>query len=894
MGPYEILAPIGKGGMGEVYRARDTKLDREVAIKVLPSALARDPGRLARFEREAKVLASLNHPNIAQIYGIEESSAGRALIMELVPGQTLKVPLPLDEALRIAGQIADALEAAHDKGVVHRDLKPANIMITRQGTTKVLDFGLATVTQPYVESAGDPSKSPTLTMWETEAGAIMGTPGYMSPEQAAGLPADKRADIWAYGVVLWEMLTGERLFTGDSAVHILAGVLRAPIDFDKLPNETPRAIRGVVKRCLDRDVKTRLRDIGEARIVLARPRIEEPEEPAPAGAMAPARSGRARLLPWIAAGALLLAFAALATVHFRETPPALRAIQFTVEPPPDANFGSPYGGFAPSPDGRYMVITAKTRGASAQSLWLKPLDSMAARPLPGTEGGNYPTWSPDSRSLAFYADGKLKRIEIAGGASLTLGDVIDSSVSPTGTWNRDGVILFGSAAGLQRVSASGGDATLLTKIDPAKKENAHGYPQFLPDGNRFLYFVDSGDPNVEGVYASSLGKPGQRRQILRTAAKAVYVPPRAAYPGYLLWLQGQTLLAQRFDAGSLRLEGDPVSVTQDIGMGPAGPRASFWASDAGLLTYFASPALEKRPIVWIGRDGKQLEDAAPEDNFNDLALAPGAQRMAVSLGQIGSAKRNVNIWVRDFARGVMTRLTFDPARDLAPVWSPDGKQVAFSSDREGGVFQIFRKDASGAGQEERLSESPNLKIVLDWSRDGKYVLYWEQNAGRRDLMALPLEGDRKPIPVVKTQFSEHAGAISPDGRWVAYASNESGRDEVYVQAFPGAGAGAGPKGQWQVSTDGAADVKWRGDGKELYYESLDGKMMAAAIQAGPQDVRIETPRALFSADFLVGLLLREFDVTPDGQRFLLIPNSRTANGPERLTVVSNWQAALRK
>ena len=564
-----------------------------------------------------------------------------------------------------------------------------------------------------------------------------------------------------------------------------------------------------------------------------------------------------------------------------------------MDPPPDSSFTNEYGGFAASPDGRYVVFAARVNGASAPSLWLRPLDSITARPLPGTDGGNFPTWSPDSRSLAFFTGGKLKRIELTGGAPLTLGDAEATAVTPTGTWNSAGVILFGGSAGLRRVSASGGGATLLTKIDTAKKETGHGYPQFLADGNRFLYFVDSVDQNVRGVYASSLDHPGQRQQIMRTGAKAVYVPARAPYPGYLLWMQDQTLLAQRFDADALKLEGDPVSVAEDVGLNPGNPvRAAFWASDAGLLTYFASPSVQKRPIVWLSRDGKQLGEAASEDTFTSVALAPGAARMAVERTDAGSGQANKDVWLREFGRGVMTRLTFDPARDRFPVWSPDGKQVAFSSDREGGVAQIYRKDASGAGQEERLTEGPNQKYFLDWTKDGKYLLYREVNPGTgRDLMALPLQGDRKPIPVVKTQFEESTGAVSPDGRWVAYASNDSGRNELYVQAFPG--AGAGPKGRWQVSSGGAYDVKWRGDGKELYYESQDGKMMAAVIDASPQGIRAETPRVLFSANFQT-TGLREFDVTPDGQRFLLILNSRTEGNTDRLTVVSNWQAALRK
>src|ERR1700674_4294224 len=444
LGPYEILAPIGAGGMGEVYRARDTKLDREVAIKVLPAALAQDPERLSRFEREAKVLAALNHPNIAQIYGLEQ----RALVMELVPGETLKGPLPIETALNYAKQIAEALEAAHEKGSTQRDQNPANIMITPAGVVKVLDFGLAAVTQPSAASEGDPANSPTLTMHATKAGMIMGTAAYMSPEQASGKPVDKRADIWSFGVVLWEMLVGHRLFDGETISHVLADVLRGPIDLDKLPKETPLAIRNLLRRCLDRDVKNRLRDIGEARVAID----NAGKEPEVAAAAAPVpRHGK---LPWAAAGLMTLVAAGIAGYSLmRSTPPPLVS-QFTVDAPPDTAFTNPFAATAVSPDGRYLVFGAR-RGSATPSLWLRPLDSLAARPLPGTEGANFPFWSPDSKSIAFFADGKLKRVEAAGGAPLVLCDAGEAgSASAGGTWSRDGIILFGGTDGLRRVPAS--------------------------------------------------------------------------------------------------------------------------------------------------------------------------------------------------------------------------------------------------------------------------------------------------------------------------------------------------------------------------------------------------------------------------------------------------------
>ena len=883
---YEITHHLGSGGMGEVYQATDSKLGRSVAIKLLPETFTHDTERVGRLQREARVLASLNHPNIASIHGIEEVNGRHFLVLEMVSGETLadriqRGPIPVDEALGIAGQIAEALEAAHELGIVHRDLKPANVKVTPDGKVKVLDFGLAkALTASEAESS---LSSPTMSLAATQRGIILGTAAYMSPEQARGKPVDRRADIWAFGVVLHEMVTGERLFKGEDLTDTLAAVVREKPDV----SGAPLAVRRVLEKCLEKDPKKRLRHISGFTLLVESAAADSPPSSSPLPPKA-----RPSWVPWVAAGLAGIGLAALAFVHFREPVPELRAVQFSMEAPPDANFTNQYGGVAPSPDGRYVVFAAQARGGSTM-LWLRPLDSMAVRPLPGTEGGNFPTWSPDSKSLAFLANGKLKRIEIAGGAALTLGDANEDQVTATGSWNADGVILFGSSAGLKRVSASGGGATLLTTVDATRKESGHGYPQFLPGGDRFLYFVASGDPNVQGIYASSLADPAKSQQILRTAAKAVFVPARGGDKDYLLWLQDQTLLAQHFDPDTLRLESNPVSVQEDIGLNPtANLRASFWASDSGLLTFFASPSSRKRSIVWISRDGKNLGEAAPGDAFSRVAAAPGGDRIAVARIESKSGQPNLDIWVRELARGVMTRLTFDPASDDIPAWSPDGKQIAFTSNREGGVHQIYRKDAAGAGQEERLTEGPNAKLVLDWSKDGKYLLYRQQNPQTgRDLMAVPLAGDRKPISVVNTAFNESTGAISPDGRWVAYASNDSGIHEIFVQAFPG--IADAPAGRWQISNGGAYEVKWRIDGKEIYYQSMDGTVLAVAVQPSPQGIRAEPPRVLFRADSVRGAL-HEFDATSDGQRFLLIINSSNEENTERLTVVSDWRAILRK
>src|SRR5215469_4353468 len=544
IGPYQIVSFVAAGGMGEVYRARDTKLKRDVALKVLPEAFARDPGRMMRFQREAEVLASLNHPNIAQIYGVEE----RALVMALVEGETPKGPLPCEEAGKIGLQIADALEYAHERGVIHRDLKPANIKITSGGTVKLLDFGLAKAFTTEPDTPAHRENSPTLTIGWTEAGVILGTAAYMSPEQASGKPLDKRSDIWSYGVVLWELLTGERLFHGETVSHTLADVLRVPIDFGRPPKGTPAVIRDLLRRCLDRDVRSRLRDIGEARVAI-QSYLANPNAPVYSDGTAPAEAFSWRLAFFMAVAVAVFAAGTAAWVWFRQLTPQTPVSQFTIAAPPNTTFLGPYAATAVSPDGHYLVFSAKS-GSDQGMLWLRPFDSLEARPLPGTERGNLPFWSADSKSIAFYADFKLKRLDLQGGAPLILCDASESGLGAIGgAWNRDGVILFGGPAGLSRISASGGEPVLLTKVDASRRQTAHGLPQFLPGGKRFLYFVQSADSGVGGVYIGSLDHPEKRVQVFKTDTKAVYTQPITAEPGYLLWLREETLFAQRFDAG---------------------------------------------------------------------------------------------------------------------------------------------------------------------------------------------------------------------------------------------------------------------------------------------------------------------------------------------------------
>lgn len=894
LGSYEILASIGAGGMGEVYRAKDTKLEREVAIKVLPAALAHDPERLARFEREAKVLASLNHPNIAQIYGIEESSSGRALVMELVPGQTLQTPLPQSQALCIAVQIAEALEAAHEKGIIHRDLKPANIMITPAGVVKVLDFGLAAV--PQRPANGEASNSPTLTMQATQAGMIMGTAGYMSPEQAAGQVVDKRADIWSFGVVLWEMLVGQRMFTGSTVAHILADVLRAPVDLDKLPKETPRAARDLLKRCLVRDVKTRLRDAGEARIAIQN-LGREPELPVNAAATGRLSGGWA----WMAATAAATIVAALAGwAWWRQPAPEPPApMRFSLDAPPDTEFRSLYFSSAISPDGRFLVFAAQKKGsATMPTLWLREMNSFTSRELPGTENGYGTFWSPDSKSIGFQADGKLKRMDLAGSVQ-TLFDLGERGFEG-GSWNREGVILFGlSTGGIQRISAAGGSAVPVTTLNREGASSAgalsHRYPHFLPDGRNFLY-TQVGGLDKSGIYLASLDNPNQAIKLVQSDAKAVYAPPHNGLPAYLFWVRDQTLLAQPFDPRSKVLEGDPLLVADGIAAGFAANarRAAYSVSTTGTLAYRGGGNAGFE-LAFVSRDGTR-EPTASSASFQrggDPAISPDGRRVVMER-QTGTT---MQVWLYETGRGIATRLTLDPGFSWFPVWSPDGRQVAYSANRNAS-WGIYRKDANGAGQEEMLpAENKSRPVPSSWSPDGRYLLYEtgdNQAYGgteNQDIFLLPLTGspqERKPVPYLKTPFRERNAKFSPDGKWVAYQSSESGRDEVYIQAFPSAGA------KWQVSNNGGMQPRWRGDGRELFFiNETTQRIWVAGIRSSAARIEIETPRPLFSVLLFPGPAY-VYDVTPDGQRFVVVSPPGAGAQDSSINIISDWQAGLKK
>jgi eukaryotic-like serine/threonine-protein kinase len=749
IGHYEVLSLLGQGGMGEVYRARDTKLKRDVALKVLPEAFARDPERMARFQREAEVLASLNHTNIAQIYGVEE----RALAMELVEGEAPKGPMPFDEAWKIGSQIAAALEYAHDKGIIHRDLKPANIKVTPDGTVKLLDFGLAKAFSNQKEPSASPENSPTLTLGATEVGVILGTAAYMAPEQARGKAVDKRADIWSFGVVLYELLTGERVFTGEDAAETLAAVIHKPPDLAKVPLQARR----LLDQCLQKDPKQRLRDIGDAKRLVG--------ENAVAGAAATQQSRPPRL--WIAATSIcFLAAAALAFIQFRERPPEARSIRFQIPPPEKSSFQS----FQLSPDGRVLVFTSADR-----RLWTRALDSLQAQPLQGTDGAIYPFWSPDSAFIAFFAQGRLKKIAASGGPPQTLCEVGNAR---GGAWSRDGLILFSPKTNspLFRVPATGGIPVQATGKNSTSLAT-HEFPYFLPDGRHFIYTILGAKVGESGIYLGSLdGKPSLR--LLSEASNAVYASPQSPSPsGHLLFRRGDTLMAQSFDIAQLRLIGDQFPVAERVGsMGTATIFGAFSLSDNGMLAYGAGSSSTIQ-LAWVGRAGKPMGSFGPPASYSHFRLAPDERRITFDAGQSG----NLDVWVLDSIRGVTSRLTFDPAIDNLPLWSPDGLRIVWSSNRGGG-FDLYIKSANGTGPEELLIKMGTATgWATDWSKDGRFLLY--QRPGEKtgqDLWIAPQFGDRKLFPYLQTQFDEQEGQFSPNGKWVAYVSNESGRDEVYV------------------------------------------------------------------------------------------------------------------
>jgi len=891
LGPYEIVSPLGAGGMGEVYRARDTKLGREVALKVLPQAFAQDAERMARFEREAQMLAAVNHPNMAAIYGVEESTAVRALVMELVAGPTLagriaQGPIAIEEALPIAKQIAEALEYAHERGIIHRDLKPANIKITSDGAVKILDFGLAKALAPEA-SGTNLANSPTISIAATQAGVILGTAAYMSPEQAKGKSVDRRADIWAFGCVLYEMLTGKKAFDGETVSDVLAAVIMKDPDWSAVTESTPASIRQLLGRCLEKDSKRRLQAIGEARIA-----IEETSSRVNVGAglappetaqrAAPLQSAWRRALPWVVAGALAIVAGLLAIGYIARAPRTTSAVVAQILPPAGESFafaGQKAGPPVLSPDGKKLAFAALGSEGKEQ-LWVRPLDSATAQPLGGTDGAAFPFWSPDSRDLGFFANGKLERIDTSGGPPQVL---CDAGAGRGGAWGADGTILFTPEimGGVSRVPSIGGAPIHLAKTGAEVSSMGSGrWPQFLPDGKHFLFFRYSGNATESGTFVESLDG-GEPKLLVQGFSNAVY-----AAPGYLLFIKQGTLMAQRFDAGNLRLTGDAAPIAENVVQNFIVFRSIFSASDNGLLAYEGgAKAGGNFALLRYDRSGKQIGQIGTPGEYYSPRISPDGSKLAVA---VRGAEGN-NIWVFDLTRDVKTQLTFSGS-DISAAWSPDGKTLAFESGR-GKLFHLYLIAADGTGNTTPLVADDANEYNPVWSADGRYVLY-ERSAratpSQQSVWALPMFGNRKPFPVVASQFETDQPALSADGMWLAYAAAEAGQPEVYLARF----APAGASGRWQVSTNGGLWPQWRRDGKELFYSAMDGKIMAAEVSQHGGQVSIGQARALFQTNYSGGPGWT-YEASPDGKSFLVVSQGGQQAGAP-LTLVVNWTSLLKK
>jgi serine/threonine protein kinase len=860
IGPYEILAPLGAGGMGEVYRARDGKLGRDVALKVIPDAFALDADRMARFEREAKALASLNHPNIAAIYGIEQG----AIVMELVDGEDLKCPVPIETAIHYARQIASGLEAAHEKGIIHRDLKPANIKVTAEGTVKILDFGLAKATEKTASgtSGASPTISPTLSLTMTKAGVILGTAAYMSPEQARGKPVDKRADIWAYGVVLYEMLTGRRTFACDDITETLAAVVMREPDWSALPVGTPANIRRLLEMCLRKDPKLRLRDIGDARIQIDEP-IRLPERSRP-------------ILPWAIAAVMTVVAIAMSTTWLatktREDGRTVRFL-FTLPEGTSEPLGLEAPQVVPSPDGRHLAFSARDAKTSQQFLWVQPLNSTSAQRLDNTEGANFPFWSPDAQSIGFFADEKLKRIAITGGSPQIICEARpgkESVAENGGTWNRDGTILFNYTrrSGLMQVSARGGPARPATELDASREETLHAWPQFLPDGRHFLYFAGSTDASRRGVFVQEVGS-STRVLVAANTSRGAWVAT-----GHLLFVRQNTLFAQRMDSKTFQLEGEPIVVTQDVGEDTGNGRSAFAVSDNGVLAYRGGTHRGPRQVTWYDREGKRLGTVGKPGEYLSLRLSPDEKSAAVTIGLPGHA----DTWIMDLSTGILTRMTQD-SQDLNGfgAWSPDSRRMAISrADGE------TRELTVASGKTTIISKGS--LAVGDWSPDGRWLLC--SQLGRR-LLLLPMtpggaDGAAKARTVLDTPSQKLHIRFSSDGQSVAYVSNEDEGNEsdVYVASFPSFAE------KRRVSLGGGYVPMWRADGKEIFYLAGNSTLMSAEIRTG-SSIDVGGSRALFKTHVFGPW----YGVTRDGKRFL-VGEPQSGKAPQ-VTVVLNWLAELK-
>jgi len=873
LGPYEITAQIGEGGMGEVYRATDTTLGRQIAIKILPDALAADPDRLARFEREAKTLASLNHPHIAAIYGFEKSAGMHALVMELVEGDDLSQKLaglrakgsglPIDEALSIAKQIAEALEAAHEQGIVHRDLKPANIKVRPDGTVKVLDFGLAKVIEPASAVSMNAKTSPTRSTHATQAGIILGTAAYMSPEQAAGKPVDKRSDLWAFGVVLFEMLTGRQLFDGETVTHVMAAVLTKEPDWTALPAATPPIVRRLLRRCLEKDPRRRLHDVADARLeiddAIAAPAMDVP---APTG----------RILRRLAAAIVVTAFAGAALGWYlkpsgRSTTtgagaPARFLIELS-EPMSETD-----GVLVISRDGRRVAYAAGP--ADRQQLFVREIDQFASKAVPETEGVVSAAFAPDGQSIAFVAARKLRTVSLSGGAPLTLRDRVDGAGV---NWSADQSILYnpGTATGIWRIPTAGGVAVAVTQ--PGPKDNEQRFPEVLPNGKGLL-FSALGGVTDDQIYVESL-RTHERHALVKGFAPH-YLPT-----GHLVFVQGGTLFAVAFDAETFEMKSAPVTLLEGIRQARSGqPLISY--SDVGSMVYLPTSAPPgSNALVWVDRTGNEQPAGASGRPYAQPRLAPDGERVVTSLR--GNTE---DLWLIDLRRGTSSRLTAESHASF-PVWTPDGQRLTLASAKEGS-YSIYWRPLDGSAPEERLLSGNWPNYPFSWSPDGKVLAFVSVNPTTlQDLRVLTLEQKDGSKPFLETQFREGAPAFSPDGKWIAYVSDESGRFEIYVRPFPGPGE------KWLISLEGGNEPVWPRNGRELFYRVGD-TMMVVDVQTTPT-FSAGKPRRLFERAYERSLALwANYDASPDGQRLLMVRQENASAQATHINVVLNWLEELRQ
>jgi len=867
--------------MGEVYRARDTRLERTVAIKILPARLSSDAAHKQRFEREAKAISSLNHPHICVLHDIGHQDGIDYLVMECVEGETLakrleKGPIPLEQVLKFGMQVADALDRAHRSGVVHRDLKPGNIMLTLTGA-KLLDFGLAKPAVPLTTGA-TLTAAATQTTPATREGTIVGTFQYMSPEQVEGKELDGRSDIFSLGAVLYEMLTGLRAFQGKSQLSVASAILeKEPAPISTVKPLTPPALDHVIRRCLTKDPEERwqtARDVGLELKWIA-------EAGSQSGAAARLKEGnRNSQRPMTAALAVIAAAAmTLGVLYARRPAPDARVARAYIRPMPDSSFifTGTAAGFALSPDGRLLAYVASTPDGKSV-MWVRPIDSSQAQPLAGTDGATYPFWSPDSRFIGFFAGGKLKKIESSGGPPFTICDASDGRGA---TWNRDGDILLTPTvnASLFRVSSSGGPLIQVTTLDASKVETTHRWPFFLPDGRHFLYFTGSvfspRDTLTNSIMLGSLDSK-ESKLLLHSHANAIYTS------GHILFLRQFTLMAQPFDTRSLQLTGDPIPIADPVQEGRSVAKGVFSASEDGLLTYVEGASGADRQLEWFDRNGKQVGTIPGADAYAGVRVSPDGKKIAYYLDSSG-----YDVWNYDLARGVKTPMTFGSGSgqgNLYPVWSPDGRRIVYTSYRNG-KYGLYLKASDGSGSEELLLDAVDrIRFSTDWSPDGKFLTYIEGAQGGWAIWMLPFDGERKPYLFRKSDFAEREASFSSDGKWVAYCSNESGEYRVYAVPFPG------PGGKWQVSPGGGCGPRWRRDGKEIFYLSSDNKMMATEVKATGSSLEVGATHALFGTR-PYGVFGR-FDVSADGQRFAIPYEAGQPSAA--ITLVVNWPAALKK